>query len=460
MIQPDNFDEPMCCKLEVVLLDTAVFEALSYVWGDPSADQEITISGGKFKVRENVLSALLRFRKTDEPRGLWIDALCINQEDILERNQQVALMTEIYSRASEVLIWLGKDDSLIRVAMAELADFGINWLDDGGPMGSDYGPSWKANTIKFLQNAWFMRAWIFQEIVCSKAATVYAGAADSWEGQPILVPGKKTNLLEWSDLSSFYDIVGESRMLEKVPTGLYTFLGPMSQSQKQFHTEDGSAAYLDLLTLLEVRRDSKATDARDKVFSLLGVSAEGKDGLIRADYGKSVEDVYVNVATTLLLSRTDLRLLNAVQKGQDRPEPLPSWVPDWSQPWQVRSLVNRLYDPKHRYRPVAKTAKEFSATAGTTRELEINDKYPLQLKVKGRSFAYISAIIPFSAILENPEEDYLPGRGFPLKDKYLPSEVSYLTALCSTLIADLGDSTEAIPEIPFVSDIVKLTKKR
>lgn len=83
------------------------FEALSYSWGDRLADDPmIILDWQSLKVTKNRYSALLRLRQRRKP--IWIDAICINQQDTDERTQQVRQMQVIYGRASLVIIWLGE----------------------------------------------------------------------------------------------------------------------------------------------------------------------------------------------------------------------------------------------------------------------------------------------------------------------------------------------------------------
>jgi hypothetical protein len=86
------------------------YEAVSYTWGDDPHTERISIDGLQFQVTPNLASALKAFRRDESsgkhPRTLWVDAVCINQNDIQEKNQQVAQMQEIYAGAKEVLVWL------------------------------------------------------------------------------------------------------------------------------------------------------------------------------------------------------------------------------------------------------------------------------------------------------------------------------------------------------------------
>ncbi|KAF2217050.1 hypothetical protein CERZMDRAFT_32569, partial [Cercospora zeae-maydis SCOH1-5] len=103
------------CELEVLVLDAATdstFEALSYCWGDPRITANIELNGAIAAVTVNLEAALRQFRTDAGGRVvfIWIDAICINQQDVEERNSQVALMQEIYTKATNVRLWLGIAD--------------------------------------------------------------------------------------------------------------------------------------------------------------------------------------------------------------------------------------------------------------------------------------------------------------------------------------------------------------
>lgn len=109
-----EYDAPLICDLDVTSLDDAPkFEALSYVWGSSARQFPAVCTGIGITLTDNLADALQRLRDKTRFRIIWIDALCINQEDIPERNQQVLLMSQIYQKAA-VIIWLGEaDDDLI-----------------------------------------------------------------------------------------------------------------------------------------------------------------------------------------------------------------------------------------------------------------------------------------------------------------------------------------------------------
>jgi hypothetical protein len=86
------------------------YAAISYVWGDPKNTVMITVDEKNQPVTVNLRDVLLRARHKSDTRILWADAICINQEDLVERAQQIRLMPSIFGNAEHVLAWLGKDD--------------------------------------------------------------------------------------------------------------------------------------------------------------------------------------------------------------------------------------------------------------------------------------------------------------------------------------------------------------
>lgn len=86
------------------------YEAISYVWGNPSRQAEISCNGLPLRITQSIHDALARVRHPDRPRRLWADQICINQDDLAERSQQVELMNLVYKNAEQVLVWLGEDD--------------------------------------------------------------------------------------------------------------------------------------------------------------------------------------------------------------------------------------------------------------------------------------------------------------------------------------------------------------
>jgi hypothetical protein len=89
------------------LEDAPKYEAISYAWGDPANKLNMLCDGKILLVTPNLKNALHRLKLKDESRILWADAICINQNDVVEKGSQVKLMTRIYGNATRVCIWLG-----------------------------------------------------------------------------------------------------------------------------------------------------------------------------------------------------------------------------------------------------------------------------------------------------------------------------------------------------------------
>jgi len=96
---------PIRCKLsQVSVKSPPAYEALSYVWGDPEEKCMITWNNEQVPVTRNLYTALPFLRLRDGERVMWIDAVCINQNDEQERSQQVRIMGKIYKQASQVIV--------------------------------------------------------------------------------------------------------------------------------------------------------------------------------------------------------------------------------------------------------------------------------------------------------------------------------------------------------------------
>lgn len=159
------------------------YEALSWCWGagDPNYIILINVQEKgrdklyKLRVREQLALALKYLRHADRSRTLWIDAICINQDDPSERNHQVQMMSRIYTRAQEVCIWLGDSDSDSRVAIPFIKEEIIK-LHKFDHLCSDkrYTEKWKA-LMMLMQREWFSRRWVVQEIALADKATIYCG---------------------------------------------------------------------------------------------------------------------------------------------------------------------------------------------------------------------------------------------------------------------------------------------
>jgi hypothetical protein len=184
------------CESRVKEEDSLKYMALSYTWGDPHPTFTVLLDGIEFTVRKNLYEALLHFRPTEGELVIWIDAICINQDDMQERESQVALMRDIYTEAKGVWAWLGPGDAAkSRSAFTFLADLAHREYDDvqDDPLRANIARSETIEWVKLgatsnasimrwldladlLESPWFSRMWIIQEVVMGKNVTIISGS--------------------------------------------------------------------------------------------------------------------------------------------------------------------------------------------------------------------------------------------------------------------------------------------
>lgn len=138
----------MVCEPNYGRWEWGDFCALSYTWGSPGDTREIIVDGRKLQVGQN-LEAFLRHMRADltngKRTGIWIDAICINQQDIDERNTEVKRMGDIYQGASFVIAWLGQetDDSTKALRLLNtISKYNLGSLED-----------WNSFKVAFRENA-------------------------------------------------------------------------------------------------------------------------------------------------------------------------------------------------------------------------------------------------------------------------------------------------------------------
>ena len=323
----------------------ARYEALSYTWGENKFPYNIfrchvNCAGRRLYITKNLSDALHQLRKQDTNRVLWIDAVCINQNDMKEKEHQIPLMRDIYSRAERVIIWLGLSDEFTEDALL-LIDKAAKLLreetgmhipqprlivretpDDkkneerGLPLFSQ-PEKWKP-LLELLSRPWFGRAWVFQESSMASSAIAVVG-------------NFKCDWADFEVAARFFAYKGYGGLVYGF-AGLLEAASPLWGSSR-IATGQRNPARVPLLPLLWLTCRAKAGDPRDKVYSLLGLALE--EDYFRADYTKTHREVFARVGRHLLSYPhekigDDLALLASVKHYEDdEPKKWPSWVPRW-----------------------------------------------------------------------------------------------------------------------------------
>ncbi|KAF7932472.1 uncharacterized protein EAE98_003771 [Botrytis deweyae] len=172
----ENEEAEINCTLFVYPLHdsgrgTHRYEALSYVWGDADNSRSICVNGHRLKVRANLHIALSRLRDTILDRIIWIDAICINQEDLNERGHQVQLMAKIYSKASQVVIWLGEAADNSDRALEEIVVAASQSEISSNKVA-------RKAILALLQRPWFRRIWVLQEVAAARHILIMCGLVE------------------------------------------------------------------------------------------------------------------------------------------------------------------------------------------------------------------------------------------------------------------------------------------
>lgn len=251
------------CTLQEFQIDTSPqYTAVSYVWGTGSAEHTIQLQGRSFQVRQNLWDFLSQMRsKGSTDAFFWIDAICINQDDVAERTHQVRFMGQIYSKASIVLVWLGAGDPEVLKDMKFLQSH-ERALRKGKPE-ADFQSTF-LDSLKGLE--YWYRAWIVQE--CVLAARLYL------QYDKTLIEADL--FARWQELT-----LGE---------GFNNAAGNVLQARARWH-ERSKRTYVTPWAL--GYSISHCSDARDRIYSQL--SLMHPHARIDPDYSKSCKDLLLEV---------------------------------------------------------------------------------------------------------------------------------------------------------------------
>ncbi|KAI3544569.1 hypothetical protein CABS01_01992 [Colletotrichum abscissum] len=422
-------------RVETFYLDDAPpYFCLSYVWGTPERFLAVNCNGKMISVTQNLYHALRTCLNRHPTTWFWADGICINQDNIVERSQQVLLMGNIYKGAKLVLahpghyqyerrkpedvnnreettledcmgglgvqdmMSFGMDDSVKDEVTAEfekpygLSDFTLEPVDDAYSTESVQGAisimtfmtriwedqrrdsimsdiewdkvglpdteteegreTWN-KLVRFWVTDWYFRTWILQEVILApKVVVLYGTAAISLEA-----------ITDFWDLARIHGLprplrIGMyaevfSMIMHLSPVSSFKLLRDRRQGFETSQTVDDSenvedepvesGSPLNLLELLCLTRNNLATDARDKVYGLLGLTDDPVAQSIVPDYSSNntPDRVFTEVARLMIEAGRGIDLLHHAGINQGVPN-LPSWVPDWTV--QSRStLSTQLY---------------------------------------------------------------------------------------------------------------------
>ncbi|EUC46542.1 hypothetical protein COCMIDRAFT_35895 [Bipolaris oryzae ATCC 44560] len=250
---------------------THPYEALSYVWGSLDNLHSVFIhehnpksgygstSGNDLSVTRNLHAALIRLRYPLFERIICIDAVCINQNNDKEKEQQIQFMVKIYGLANRVIVWLGD--------AAEDSDQALHWIRVAGGNKSKIPPINEAvqeAVIALLQRPWFRRIWVLQEVAAARHILIMCG--------PTEIDGYAFCL----GVDSFQVFVNPHAPLQHFARSTtYLIRGAIFRSELSMgRSGSSSLGICPLGELVDMYRAHEATKCHDRVFALLGMSSD------------------------------------------------------------------------------------------------------------------------------------------------------------------------------------------
>jgi hypothetical protein len=363
------------CHLHVRKLTKSMgsYEALSYTWDTEYENEcvnEIICNGHKQLIHQNLYEALQTLRRPHESRLLWIDAICIDQNNTAEKSQQVKIMGTIFAKAQRVLIWIGQREDkclcgeftlsssseTISEVFAGICSIMNKWLTHNGrddlvaayserhdkvdnlvedkawnknifgrhavhedkDTGLGVGTNTLQKIVDFFSRRWFFRIWVIQEVVLSSNAQVVWGTyniAWDWVGLAAAIIQANSSSLSFLGYSSIPNGLMNAFLMYRLSAS-QTCLPPLKFSFVQ---------------VLQLTQQFASTNAHDRIYGLLGLkTTDSVAATIEPNYDMNVMEVYENVARLILVSDNSLALLSSARPGSYL-HSKPSWVPRWSE---------------------------------------------------------------------------------------------------------------------------------
>lgn len=358
VISPGSFNEKLHGRLIISDFSDSSrrpYDALSYTWADDEGDakglSEFYSDDDKsiIWITKNCEAAIRRLRRSDQERFVWIDALCINQDNQVERNCQVSMMSQIYTEARQVVVYIGEgttrtdrlfdwlnglkdsdinatlENDLDNLAATTLIGIERCWSNAQEYLAAIFKSSAETrldvSREEFIELAedyfsrrWFKRVWVLQEVSLPhiRNTTVICGSK------------KAPAIRSLYALSQLY--FGASGTKIQVFALLKTKV-KVTRSQ--------------LLDVLMETRNQEAGDPRDKIFGILSISNyldKGSFPELKADYEMTPTEVYQHYSELFIQQHGPGFFLSLI-KPMPRMTGLSSWAADWTVPWPNYKVV-------------------------------------------------------------------------------------------------------------------------
>jgi hypothetical protein len=382
---------------------------LSYSWGPAVFSEHILVDDKHLPVTPNLLAALKALAQ-DQPRLLWIDAICINQNDLVEKGFQIPLMTEIYRSAKQALVWLGEETEDTRVVFDWIPKINEQIKLILGQEDLTYEVkvqrcqdifehhnSMTAVTTLFEKD-WFRRLWVVQEAVVARSILFVCGSLS----------------IRYDTLVPFAVTLGITEcphcLLSRKARLGRRFLQQLDEIRHENHsTSDvNHSSRSSLIDMIVETAFRKCFDPRDRLYALAGLVSDPTCLPYGADYEKGAAEVYTDFAAHRIGQHGWSQVLAYCYLHPDRMDGLASWAPDWTQP--LIGPFSRAHDP------LCTDLYHSSGHASEIRQSPIFIRYsePPAVILYGASVDTIKVVwpLPFNLTINDPRDDSITNPDF------------------------------------------------
>ena len=309
------------------------FVAMSYRWGILRPDRPLPLANPtSYVLVTRIVKTMLEHIVGDlDVLYIWIDAVCIDQNNTLEKNSQVSMMGKIFSSARSVRVWLGRST---REMDESFLWFWLKLLLRPNLQKSVTEPRSFQEADEYLklilEPEWFERVWVVQEACLANQLFFHYGK--------IIISMNRLHEVLIQRLKYPHT----AALVDRRQEGPHDFLLTSFSVLQEFHTirsfiKDHSREGLRSLSELYASfASSKATDPRDHVYALLGLLHPASLGGIQPDYHASVSSTYIDATFRIIDAQGELSILGFAglaqrTSGSRSMREIPTWVPDFSE---------------------------------------------------------------------------------------------------------------------------------
>ncbi|EOA89264.1 uncharacterized protein SETTUDRAFT_105082 [Exserohilum turcica Et28A] len=337
ILQPGVGNEQLDCSLCTAPLPQIEFEAISYVWGKDIKNKRIICNGRSIKVTANLYNVLQRVRLPNEPRKLWADGICINQEDSDEKGHQVAIMGQLYRSAKRVLIYVGPDKGSHGPQLCSLLDevdqmiketcqnidmsYGsFPFPDENSTLLSNV--RW-ASMYHLLCEEWFERGWVVREAAFAQVGQVIWGSSSfDW--------GNLMRAYCWSTMRATQTLSDAGVFSRDIVSHVFAYARRNRSFSGSLSIQAPSKDRA-LLEDLENAAPLHVSDPRDRIYAFMELSRDNEHAFtMTPDYTSPYLDVYRQfVVEHTKFTRTPCILDYVFHPISALNLSAASWIPRW-----------------------------------------------------------------------------------------------------------------------------------